>query len=78
MSSAGLRIASKEARIAAYQGDYEQAASGPKAGHHEWVKARTGILHAVAEELGQLPPRTTVTVMPVVHIVEGIDLEALR
>ena len=74
---AGLWIASKAARIAAYQADYDLALDTDKADHHEWIKARTGILGAVAEELGQLPPRATVTVMPVVHVIEGVDLAAL-
>jgi hypothetical protein len=75
---AGLWIASKENRILAYQSDYALALGNDKRDHHEWIKARTAILHTVAEELGQLPPRQTVTVMPVVHIVEGIDLDQLR
>jgi predicted transcriptional regulator len=74
---AGLWIASKEQRIVAHQNDYEVAAGHEKADHHEWIKARTQILHAVAEELGQLPPRTTVAVLPVVHIIEGVDTSAL-
>jgi hypothetical protein len=74
---AGLWIAGKSNRLAAYQHDYEQAASGEKANHHEWIKARTGILHNVAEETGQLPPRQQVSIMPVVHVIQGVDLGAL-
>jgi hypothetical protein len=74
----GLWIADKGQRLAAYQADYEQAAAGEKSGHHEWVKARTGILHAVAEETGQLPPRATVTVIPVDHVIVNVDLDALK
>jgi predicted transcriptional regulator len=54
---AGLWIASKANRVSALQADYEIAARSEKSGHHEWVKARVQIAHAVAEELGQLPPR---------------------
>lgn len=75
---AGLWIASKEQRINAHQADYETAAGHEKSGHHEWIKARTQILHAVAEELGQLPPRTTVAVMPVTHVIVGIDPDVLK
>lgn len=74
---AGLWIADKGQRLAAYQADYEIAADDDKQSHHEWVKARTGILHAVAEETGQLPPRATVAIVPVVHIIEGVDLDVL-
>lgn len=75
---AGLWIADKENRIVAYQADYVAAATSDKAGHHEWIKARTQILHQVAEELGQLPPRATVAVVPVVHVLEGVDPELLK
>src|ERR1035441_6015612 len=56
---AGLWIADKGQRIAAYEADYGQAGDGAQAGHHEWIKARTAILRSVAEELGQLPPKPT-------------------
>lgn len=76
---AGLWIADKGARIAAYQADLEMSeAGGEFAGHYEHIRTRTQILRAVAEELGQLPPRATVVVSPVVHIIEGVDLEALK
>ena len=74
---AGLWIARKENRVLAHQADYDAAQEHEKGDHHEWIKARTQILHAVAEELGQLPPRATVTVMPVLHIIEGVDISAL-
>lgn len=41
-------------------------------------KVRMQILRAVAEELGQLPPRQTVVVVPVQHVVVGVDVEALK
>jgi hypothetical protein len=75
---AGLWIASKVNRVIAYQNDFAKTLADPKSSHHEWVKARAMILHQVAEELGQLPPRATVTVMPVTHIIEGIDPELLK
>ncbi len=73
---AGLWIASKTNRIAALEADYELTISHYKAGHHEWVKARTAIVHAVAEELGQLPNRTQLTIGGTVrHELVGVDLD---
>jgi hypothetical protein len=75
---AGLWIASKEARMAQYQEDYEASQEHEKSTHFEWVRVRTQILHQVAEELGQMPPRAEVTVMPVIHVLEGVDPEVLK
>lgn len=75
---AGLWIADKGSRLAAHQADLEMALASDKADHHEWVKARTQILHAVAEETGQLPPRTTVAVQSVTHVIVGVDVESLK
>ena len=75
---AGLWIARKASRVQAHQADYDAAQEHEKGDHHEWIKCRTAILHTVSEELGQLPPRATVAVMPVVHVIEGVDLEALK
>jgi hypothetical protein len=75
---AGLWIAQKELRIAAYQAEYERALKDPRRNHFEWINARRQILHTVAEELGALPPRQTVTVVPVVHIIENVNLELLK
>lgn len=72
---AGLWIADQKARLAAYQAEYEAIADNP---HHEWVKARLTALKSVAEETGQLPGRTQINVMPVVHVVEGVVLEDLK
>lgn len=75
---AGLWIASKESRLAAHQADYELSAGGDFAAHYEQIRTRTAVLHAAAEELGQLPGRGGTTIVtPVVHIVEGIDVEVL-
>lgn len=72
---AGLWIYQQRERIAAYQAEYEAIADNP---HHEWVKARLTALKSVAEETGQLPGRTQINVMPVVHVVEGVVLEDLK
>ena len=74
---AGLWIARKEARMAQYQEDYEASQTHDKSNHFEWIRVRTQILHQVAEELGQMPPRAEVTVLPVQHVIIGVDLEAL-
>lgn len=75
---AGLWIAGKGNRLAAYQGDYELSADGAFAAHFEQIRTRTQILHTVAEELGQLPPRQQVTVVPVVHVVESVNIDLLK
>lgn len=73
----GLWIADKAARIAAHQDDYENLKEHAKPGSAEPVKARTGILGAVAEELGQLPGRQQAVIVPVIHIIEGVRTEDL-
>lgn len=75
---AGLWIANKAARITAYQDDYELSLSGPHGSHYEHIRTRTQIAGAVAEELGQLPPRTQVAVASVTYVVEGVHLDALK
>lgn len=75
---AGLWIASKAARLAALAEEYQRASNSSKAGHFEWIRTRMQILHATAEELGQLPPRMTTVVVPVAHVIEGVDTEALK
>lgn len=73
---AGQWIAEKRARIDALQAEYEAAMQGRLAGHHEWIKTRTAILRAVAEELGQIPNRSSVQVTGIVtHRLIGVDIE---
>jgi len=73
---AGLWIANKTNRIAALMDEYEHAMTGRNAGHHEWIKTRASILRAVAEELGQIPGRSTLAVTgTVTHKLIGIDLD---
>jgi len=74
---AGIWLADKRARLAALQSDYEMAAEHKNAGHHEWIKTRAQLLHQASEELGQLPGRVGVVVVPVTHILVGVDAEAL-
>lgn len=61
---AGLWIANQEQRVAMFQVIAEESVD---------EKVVVSCLKAVAEELGQVVPRTTVTVMPVVHVIEGVD-----
>lgn len=76
---AGLWIASKEARLAAYQADYEASANGEYADHFEQIRTRSAILRNVAEELGQLPNRSTAAIIvPVVHVIENVSLDDLK
>lgn len=76
---AGLWMASKEARIAAYQAEYTASLKHPNAAHFEQIRTRLLILRQVAEELGALPNRTgAVVIVPVVHRLEGVDLGALK
>lgn len=77
---AGLWVAQKAARIAAMQADLEMSLENEEyAAHYEQVRTRTQIHRAIAEELGQLPPRATIAVIPVTHIVGGdVDLDQLR
>lgn len=71
---AGLWIADKSKRLDAYEDLYSQASDHPHAGHHEWIKARAGILSNVAKELGQdHESGTTVN-----HIIVGVNLEGLK
>jgi hypothetical protein len=74
---AGLWVADQHNRLAAYQADYELAAEQPNAASHQLILARAQLLNAVAEELGQLPGRGAVVVVPVQHVLVGVDLEAL-
>lgn len=71
---AGLWVADKRARLAFYEAELERIAS---IGHHEWVKAKAQLLKNIAEEVGQLPPRMSISVMPVIHILETVDKEEL-
>lgn len=75
---AGIWIANKEKRIAAAERDYELSAGSEYAGHWEHVRTRSMIRKEIAEELGQLPPRTNTVVIAAVHNVVGIDLEDLK
>lgn len=75
---AGMWIAHKANRIAAYQDEYERLSRVKVRDHFEWSKARQACLRAVAEELGQLPGRSGVVVIPVQHVLVGIDPEDLK
>lgn len=73
---AGLWVAGKKERLAAYQQKVEDMLEGNSPRHAEVL---VGILKAVAEELGDLPARTAVqiTTENVQYQIVGIDPEAL-
>lgn len=72
---AALWIAQKANRIAAYEGEYERLDRHENADHHLWSLARQSALKNAAEELGQLPPRQSITVNAVTHVIHGVDIE---
>jgi hypothetical protein len=74
---AGIWLASKRNRLAALQSDYELAAEHKNAAHYQWILARAQLMHQASEELGQLPGRGAVVIIPVVHELVGVDLDAL-
>ena len=74
---AGLPLAQKRNRIAAYEDEVDRLLEDPRANHHEWSKARQMAYRSIAEELGQLPPRQQITVIPVQHVVIGVDPDDL-
>jgi len=74
---AGMPLAKKANRIMAYMEEIERLNNHPNGDHFEWSKARQNALRNIAEELAQLPPRQQVTVIPVAHVIEGINLDDL-
>lgn len=74
---AALWIASKEARIAAAEYDHQLSMDSDRSGHFEQIRTRILLRQEVAEELGQLPPRQQQVVVPVIHVVQGVNTDAL-
>ena len=74
---AGLWIADKRRRIEALQADYEASAANEfYSDHYEQVRVRMQILRAVAEELGEIPTKSTVHVGGVVeHRLVGVNID---
>lgn len=66
---AGMWIADQENRIALLQWIAEHAID---------TRDIMAALRYAAEELGQLPPRSQVVVVPVHHVIEGVDTELLK
>lgn len=69
-----LYIRDIEWRLAEYQHD-AQMLKGKK--NPAAVRARVMLLKQAAEELGQIPGRTSVVVIPVQHVIEGVDMKEL-
>jgi len=74
---AGLPLARKENRLLEYERIIEELKEHVNSSHHEWSKAKMIALRSIAEELGQLPPRQTVTVVPVQHVIVGVPDDAI-
>lgn len=72
---AGLWIARKENRLDAIEQVIRDIEEHPNAKHHEWLKTKLIALRNAAEELGQLPPKQVTTVIPVMHVVQGVNLD---
>jgi len=73
---AGLWIARKEARLAAYERDVDdvERVEGEDGVTPELRRVKQAALRAVAEELGQLPARLSVQMEGTIKtIIEGID-----
>jgi hypothetical protein len=69
-------IADKTRRIEAMQADFEVSSDGPFAGHYEQIRTRTEILRKVAEELGQIPNKSNITIGGTVrHELVGVDVD---
>lgn len=66
---AGMWIADQENRLALLQWIAEHAID---------TRDIMAALRYAAEELGQLPPRSQVVVVPVQHVIEGVDTELLK
>ena len=66
-------IKDQEWRFTQYARDLEKMDS---VWHPEYVKARTQILKNVAEETGEIAPKTQITIRPVEHSIVGIDIES--
>lgn len=71
---AGMWAAEKQNRIQAYQDEIDRMGDS---NFFEHVRAKAKILHQISEELGQLPPRQQMVIMPVIHIVEADSGEDL-
>lgn len=74
---AGMWIASKRERLAVYQEDAEKLADSEDP---ELIRIKHNILKAVAEELGQLPSKMSISVgaKTITYVVDGVDMEQLR
>lgn len=74
---AGMWIASKRERLAVYQEDAEKLAESEDP---ELIRIKHNILKAVAEELGQLPSKMSISVgaKTITYVVDGVDMEQLR
>lgn len=70
---AGLPLARKENRLAAYEREVQVLNDHKDGAHHLFSMARQSAYRNIAEELGQLPPRASVTIVPVQNVVYGVS-----
>lgn len=71
---AGLWIAQKANRLAAYQQDVDDVDSDEDKNTAEWRRIKHNAVKSVAEELGQIPNKSTIQHEgTVIHKYEGVD-----
>jgi transposase-like protein len=58
-------LSEKLTRLWSLQPDFELSTEQPNAASPDHIRVRMALLRAIAEELGALPPRTSVMVVPV-------------
>lgn len=77
---ASLWVSQKENRIAQLQSDLDELEASESSHDPRVVKVKAHLAHQIAEEMGQLPNRTSVSVeaQTVNYQVEGVDLDALK
>lgn len=72
-----IYLSEKLSRLWSLQQDFELSTEQPNAATPDHIRVRMALLHAIAEETGQLLPRTMIAVVPVRHILEGVDISKL-
>jgi hypothetical protein len=74
---AGLWIAQKKARLAEYQHDADRISESDDP---QYMRIKAQLMKAVAEEMGHLPTKTSMTVSPnnITYVIEGVNPEDLQ
>jgi len=71
-NATGERVRSQEWRMREYEKDLIKMDNKRSP---EFVKVRAQILKQIAEEYGQIAPRTQIAIIPAQHIVIGVDID---